>query len=65
MLTHNKCPKFSLKVFRYIKSATKKIINKGNICHKIMLTHKKLYRKLYPDTPLSKTKKIATHAIEA
>ena len=24
MLTHNKCPKFSLKVFRHIKSATKK-----------------------------------------
>ena len=47
------------------KICHKKIINKGNICHKIMLTHKKLYRKLYPDTPQSKTKKIATHAIEA
>ena len=35
------------------------------VCQQIMLTHKKLYRKLYPDTLLSKTKKIATHEIEA
>ena len=42
-------------------------IQMHKICHKKspirvksakkMLTHKKLYRKLYPDTPLSKTKK--------
>ena len=40
------------------KICHKKITNKGKICKK-MLTHKKLYRKLYPgpDTPLSKTKK--------
>ena len=56
MLTHQMAQVFTESI-QIHKICHKKIINMGKICQQIMLTHKKLYRKLYPDTLLSKTKK--------